>query len=64
MEIPEEIIVPWKVKVSEQARLLLENLKGEISIRELANWIANESDHGEIGGAHIIQFLQERKKRK
>lgn len=61
MEIPEEIIIPWKVRISPQARVLLENLKDEISLRELAQWIMNESSYGEIGGAHVISYLQEKK---
>lgn len=61
MQIPEEFIIPWKVRLSPQARIILNEMKeNSISLRELAQWIINESSYGEIGGGHIIAFLQEK----
>lgn len=62
MENPQDFIIPWKVRLSPQAKMIFGEMKeGSISLRELAQWVVNESSYGEIGGGQIIAFLQEKK---
>lgn len=63
MQIPEEFIIPWKIRISPQARALLSELKDDISLRDLAHWVMNDSPYGVIGDGHVLSFLQERNKK-